>query len=126
MEDMNKEPSMDPDALQATLASQSETSEEDTSAHGGGRFESGIGKIETRIEDAEKLLLMIGATVALAKGLRDLRDTSRELIRRNGDGDNSEVDRLATVIRLLTTATNIATGAQGIRNTTRSFRKAKD
>lgn len=125
MEDMNKESSMDPDVLQATLASQSETSEENTSAHGG-RFESGIGKIETRIEDAEKLLLMIGATVALAKGLRDLRDTSRELIGRNGDGDNSEVDRLATVIRLLTTATNIATGAQGIRNTTRSFRKAKD
>ncbi len=36
MEDMNKEPLMDPDVLQATLASQSETSEEDTSAHGGG------------------------------------------------------------------------------------------
>ena len=36
MENMNKEPSMDPDALRATLAPQPETSEEDTSAHGGG------------------------------------------------------------------------------------------
>ena len=121
MELMNKEPSMDPDALQATLASQPETSEEDTSAHGGGRFESVISKIDQGTGKTREILSIIDDVVVAINGLRKIHRTSREFVRPNGWDD-----KISIGIDLLTTATSVVTSVQNIRNTTRSFRKAKD
>jgi hypothetical protein len=121
MEDMNKEPSMDPDALQATLASQSETSEEDTSAHGGGRFESVISKIDQGTGKTREILSIIDDVVVAINGLRKIHRTSRKLVGQKGlDG------KISTGIDLLATATSVVTSVQNIRNTTRSFRNVKD
>ncbi len=123
MEDMNKEPLMDPDVLQATLASQSETSEEDTSAHGGGggRFESVISKIDQGTGKTREILSIIDDVVVAINGLRKIHRTSREFVRPNGWDD-----KISIGIGLLTTATSVVTSVQNIRNTTRSFRNAKD
>ena len=111
---------MDPDALRATLAPQPETSEEDTSAHGG-IFESVIGRIERGTGEAGKVISIIDDVVVAINGLQRICRRAQRFAEGNGWDD-----KISTVVGLLADATSVAGSVQSIRNTTRSFRKVKD